>query len=424
MPPAAAPPNSPLPSWLLALLLACGLALPAIGGDGQTDVFHPGGDATVTLALPGRTYVLVNSPVMTDSEADAFEVTAIDVVLDLNGNTVTGTGNPGAGRGVDASGANVRIQGGTIAGFSNHGIVLDSGGIIQDVTVRNNLRHGISADGEVVVSDVTSRRNTEIGIAISSGVIRDSISEGDGAGVSAETAVVERVSVRRPEEVGIELERGSVSDSAVFDPGITGIRNRGGAVTRSTVLGSLADPDDVAGGDVEKGGGSQVGIVAATVEGCTVSNIAGLAISARVARDNQVRITALGRGIAMWDEEGGTVAGNTVTASETSAAVAGIEADETFGGRIENNHVTGIGDGAGILLRSDASGMTVGGNTTIENLRGIEVRGTGNVLIRNVSRGNTDATPSVDADYEIAVGNDVAPITAAAAASHPFGNIE
>lgn len=71
---------------------------------------------------------------------------------------------------------------------------------------------------------------------------------------------------------------------------------------------------------------------------------------------------------------------------------------------------------AGILLDPTAQNNRVEGCSFAGNATGLDVDGTGNVVIKNCARGNTT-------NYSVVAGNDVGPIGTANSLSSPWGNI-
>lgn len=71
-------------------------------------------------------------------------------------------------------------------------------------------------------------------------------------------------------------------------------------------------------------------------------------------------------------------------------------------------------DGAGVHVTQNSN--RIEGNHVTDADRGIDIDGTGNLIIHNTASGNTD-------HYDIGAGNDVGPIQAAATSTSPWANI-
>ena len=167
--------------FALSLALGCGVAVavPAIAVDGVIEVNQAralaggvtAGDAPgfpVTIAQPGSyrlTGTLDVSGQPAPENVSAITITASFVTLDLNGFSIVGatvcTGSPvdscapsGTGNGIDSAAANfVRISGGAVHGFGNHGVVAGNA-IVERVDTFGNAGNGfwIQAGGRVARS--------------------------------------------------------------------------------------------------------------------------------------------------------------------------------------------------------------------------------------------------------------------------------
>ncbi len=404
-------------------------AAPLFGGDGHTDILHPGGSTTVTLDVPGMTYVLVNSPTMTDSSAHAFEIAANSVTLDLNGNRVTGTGTGTADGVRSTSGSGTRVVNGRFDAFDDC-INLDNTSVVENVTA-SNCDYGITLESGTV-REVQTLGNDEAGIAVEDGTIEDCYSDGDEIAIEAESAKVRGCVVVGAESRGIVLGTGQVLDSQILSvesAGGIGIvigeeARRGGEPTGRGLVSRCLVRNVGEAGRGGGGAGAGIRVVNGTVENSVVMNTHGISIAADVARDNQVGLPVDGaENVGIAARSGGLVAGNTILG--TASAGAGIFVSDESDLRIEDNQISGLTSGAGIMLEDGSQRVVIAGNTVIGNFHGIEILdgSTDNVVIRNVSLASLDPGPTFDADYEIQTGNDVAPITTAAGMTHPQGNV-
>ena len=142
----------------------------------------------VSISQPGS-YVLT-ADLLDSGSANAIEIFASPVDIDLNGHTIDGgnscTGSPvttctalGSGRGfnVTTSGrAVVRIHNGTVRGFGGGGIVIfsaDDGTVLEHLTLTENaygaLIVGYSTTSTTRVRDSQAVRNQNDGITIANG---------------------------------------------------------------------------------------------------------------------------------------------------------------------------------------------------------------------------------------------------------------
>jgi hypothetical protein len=113
----------------------------------------------------------------TPAEVTVIEVTADDVVIDLNGFAILGAtvciDNPlscspvGPGRGIDASSAaNVSVVNGAVVGMGDDGVALGREGFVEGVRVRGNGGDGIQIGGGGRVSESISVRNGTAGVFV------------------------------------------------------------------------------------------------------------------------------------------------------------------------------------------------------------------------------------------------------------------
>src|SRR5207249_1776232 len=112
--------------------------LAAHARDGQIDI-RPTGAATFTINASGS-YVLVGNVTMS-AAVTCIQITAGDVILDLNGHTITGFGSGAGTAGIDAVASNEStIFNGTVRGFT--------GGLIPGVLMGSNAYiHGVRVTG-------------------------------------------------------------------------------------------------------------------------------------------------------------------------------------------------------------------------------------------------------------------------------------
>lgn len=194
-----------------------------------------------TLASHGA-YVLTRD-VTTATSGACLDIEAPNVVLDLGGHTVTGTGRQGVGVFIAPAAANARVVDGTLTGFFI-GVADDgSGAVLQRLTAGGNL------DG-IVVGDVAVSPSVCDGCAaspVSGVVLSDDRAAGNGnTGIvlrdAATTTVASSVASGNGLD-GILLDPRSSRDRLVgntaADNGGAGIALGGGA-TRNQVVGNRA----------------------------------------------------------------------------------------------------------------------------------------------------------------------------------------
>lgn len=114
----------------------------------------------VTIDNPGS-YRLTSNLTPGDASVNAIEITAENVMLDLNGFAIIG---PGA-TGVSAVGqSNVNVVNGSVIGMELDGLNLDIAAFVDRVNALDNGRHGIATQGGSIITNTTANRNGRIGI--------------------------------------------------------------------------------------------------------------------------------------------------------------------------------------------------------------------------------------------------------------------
>ena len=293
---------------------------------------------------------------------DAISVMTGDVTLDLMGFTMTGDGSTGIAIGGTAG--NVTVLNGAIRSFA------------QAILLGANARiDRISAFGRGDTAD--SMQGIEVGQLSSLSEVIVERFNNDGI-VAGSSSLLRNVQARFNEGVGIvagdrslveECVSGSNQDANQLVVGI------GSTVVGCTIVGS-----DFGDGIIGGAGTSVLNsTVSAACVGIKLADGEGLIRGNNVSRSDCIGIHAGPRSL---------VDGNSVTGSPFDDGIR-ITGE---GSRIENNNVAGNGGD------------------------GIEVVDAGNVVIKNSARGN-------GTNYNIAPGNDVGPIGAAATATSPWANI-
>lgn len=368
-------------------------------------------NAVFAIDTPGSYYL--TGDVAGESGKSAISIRTSGVTLDLNGFALRGV--PGAFHAVSIvqnSPTDVTIRNGVLADWPSNG-VNGSGAVrvtVEDLHVESVGTTGINvgAQGRVARCSIAG--------AVSNGILvgEHSLDEhcvvrqcgGDGiAGVTG--AVVRGCAVDEAGDDGIVLGLSGVAESCTLTGGGgDGISTGAG----STVRGCTAQGNGSAGFRI----GSS-----STVVDC-------VALQNRIGFDSEAQVTfAACTAQQNSPEEGFDLgAGNTATgctaASNTSdgffagtgSTVQGCTARSNTGdgihttsdGLILNNVCASNGfngDGAGIL--ASASGNRIDGNHVANNDRGIDINGTGNIILRNTARTNTT-------DFDIFAGNDTGDI--------------
>ena len=132
----------------------------------------------------GGSYRLTGNLTVSSSNADAIEVNASNVTIDLNGFAIAGPGGSTSGNGISAATVtDVTVENGTITGFggsaairagsnsivrnvhassNGNGIVAGSGSVISDNVVHDNSGSGINCSGSgCAISGNAAFNNTQ-----------------------------------------------------------------------------------------------------------------------------------------------------------------------------------------------------------------------------------------------------------------------
>jgi|GEM_PF-3112618 len=165
---------------LAALFLFLFLTSLVFAGDGQIDI-RPTGAATFTISTPGS-YILTDNVTMT-ADVHCIQISVDDVTLDLNGHTITGNGSAYTGiygSGADRVhifngtvrnfgkygihlGDDCRVRDIFVRMNSQTGILVGDGCHILRVTAISNAYHGINTGQECLVEDCVARLNASAG---------------------------------------------------------------------------------------------------------------------------------------------------------------------------------------------------------------------------------------------------------------------
>ena len=298
--------------------------------------FHP-----FTINQPGSYYLTTN--LTANPLGGGITIAADNVTLDLNGFTLAGVGT---GKGIDLPQArkNVTVRNGTIRGWG-------------DGILAANLRNGRFE--KLLVSD-----NTANGIGVTNGgaIVKDCTFLGNGQrGLFGRVLTVIGCTARENGTDGIYGVRSTISACAVSDNGGDGIEAESG----SSVTDCVSRDNGGNGIHVYSGGNSVTGCSASLNTGSGILSGGPATISRCIASDNGAHGIVAGAGSLVFN--------NDCAANGTGAA-----------------------PGAGI--RVTGSGSRIESNNTANNDIGIQVAEAGNIIIKNSSRGGTDA-------FDIAAGN-------------------
>ncbi|MFX15108.1 filamentous hemagglutinin N-terminal domain-containing protein, partial [Salmonella enterica] len=293
--------------------------------------------------------------------------------IDLNGNTLIGTSESGAG--INIRGNNVSITNGTLNGTSSGakaGVWLSGG---SNYTVSNATIIGQSVDGNAVGVDgnLTMKDSTLSGNTVN----------GSGVSVSGNVSTTNTTVTGNATGSGSGVNLGG--NANVTDSNVTGNTVNGSGVsvsgnvstTNTTVTGNATG----SGSGVNLGGNASV--TDSTVTGNTV-NGSGVSVSGNVSTTNTTvtgNATGSGSGVNLGGNASvtdSTVTGNTVNGSGVSVS-----------GNVSTTNTTVTGNATG-----SGSGVNLGGNASVtdSNVTGNTVNGSGVSVSGNVSTTNTTVT--------------------------------
>lgn len=255
-----------LPILVLILLT---LAFPAFAGDGvleinqtcavQTGCF-PGDTAgfPVTISASGS-YRLTSNLNYPSATADAINLAASDVALDLNGNTIKGTNTctvgPSGwvtscsessffGGAIVPAGVRHRVTNGRVVGARGIGIRLGDASEVRNVQVSDCSDDGIRVGWRSSISSVSAIGNGGSGIVGQQGsvLVRDSIAINNGfEGIFLSVGSISSGNMANANELfGITVGAGSTaSGNTANGNGQSGIRSDlGSTISGNTVLGN------------------------------------------------------------------------------------------------------------------------------------------------------------------------------------------
>jgi parallel beta-helix repeat protein len=296
---------------------------------------------------------------------NGITITTNDVTIDLKGHSLIGVPSSLDGISVSGNRTNIVVRNGTVRGWASDGIQASTSynSSFSELRVSNNGANGLQGGNGAVIKCVTARANRGIGITTSTGcTITDSASsENILDGIVANTgSTVSGSSAYNNGRIGISALTGSTVVNCTAYSNTNGISASSG----STVTSCTANAN---------GTNGIIAAFGATITGCTV-------------RDNRT-------GINVGDDS--RIMNNICDQGGTPGTTVGILVSGSDN-RIDGNHVT-------------------------DNGTGIDVNGTGNLIVRNTAAGNT-------VHYSILAGNNSAAIVVspglAFASAAPWANFQ
>ncbi len=364
---------------ILILALSVAPAVPSPAGDGAWEI----AEIPYTITTSGH-YVVTRDLALvgTHLSQSGISVLADDVVIDLNGWTLSGGGSTsGSGIYQPSTNRNLTVQNGQLIRWANiaimhsysggllctgegnqirnlqvrrshNGIVTGPGSIVEGCSTESGRRAGIRTLGQSVIRHCTARSNSYHGI------------------IAGPDSVVEHCSALRNEGAGIQ------------------------AGPRARVLSCLASQNGGLGVHTEPG---------STVEHCQAianqSNGYHLGVGSLLLHSGAS--TNAREGVVLEEDSlaercrvhenarNGFVASNTTRIVQCAAfrnGSSGIRI-EGWGCHVADN-VCYTNGHSGILATSDSSGNRIADNTLVDNVYGIYENGSSNVLTRNFAVGN------------------------------------
>jgi parallel beta-helix repeat protein len=346
------------------------------------DATHTPGDSDneFIIAQTGSYYLTGTVKV---TKNNGIHVTAAGVTVDLNGFQITRTSGSGSGVLVDVGANNCTIRNGSITGFTGvfvGGIfALSRSGAISQV-IASNCATGLRAADNWRIAGCSAHDNTGDGIFTGAGCTVSSCtasSNGRFGIVGGAGSTVVGCSASNNADIGILISAGStmVDCSASGNQGSAGLSaGTGCTLTHCTATGNTSALSSSAGIAAQPG----CTITACTAEQNTNTNATptgdtGAGISAGSSSKVQNCSVYLNKG-------------DGIRASGFCSIVANVCAVNGFGG-----------DGAGVHIVPSGANR-IEGNNVIANDRGIDVGGSGNLIIKNSASGNMP-------NYSIAGGN-------------------
>lgn len=288
-----------------------------------------------------------------------------------------------------ASGGFIVRRGVDLTAEGNGGDGFSGGELFVRCIAQNNASNGFSNADAAVYRDCVARANDDDGFS-AGGVFENCRADGNTEGFYIPRSATLRACISSQNTLlGFRTDG---SDPVSFRDCIAAANGNDGFLINGdaprTLIACIADDNGDEGFFLNADG--------ALVRDSSASRNAshGFELSAQITLNDSSAIANLGHGV--YVDVGGDrsrVAGNTL-----------------------RDHVSGTIGGAGIQL-DDAILVHVEGNTLIGNNVGLQIFGSGNLVVRNTFAANTNAPIAAQS------GNDIAPLQSAATAASPFANL-
>lgn len=368
-----------------------------------------------------------------------------NVVIDLGGFTLQGTGAATDGPGITSNVQNVSVRNGTIANWGSRGVDLKKYSKVDQVLVRDCLTEGIFVGGRSLVTNCQLDQNVGAGLWVgNNSVVTDCHIAGQGNSLGVhlhDGCTAERVHVNGCGRAIEANHQVTVTDTVVFYFTERGITAQDGAKIRNCVARSSNSAEygirvnehaEVVGCTVE--GDSDTGISTthySSVRNSTVtgSEVAGIGVG-RFSQVDGCRVSGCN---TVNDQEGGGIVTSGGSVVSDSIATDCQEAGVRLRGsdcRVEDC-TSSDNWGTGIVLHGGS--RATDNFVTLNSIYGIHVVGSRSLVQQNLVDENGDgivvdghstlitgnrALDNVREDYVIPWGNSVGPI------NHSIGQIQ
>lgn len=374
-----------LPAPILLTIFALAPVLRA--ADGQIDLrIDP---ATGVAISASGSYVLVESVTMTAGvSAISLGGGASNVTIDLNGQTITGTGSGAGAHAINGGATTLHIYNGAISSFGGIGISLTTGDDLHahDLRIFDCDGGGISCASRAKIERVNIVSCTGDGIVTASrAAIRDCIIENiTGNGISVQTeSLVSGCTVRSASVNGISvLAASKVTDSLVAYCGNMGVSLAGQSSAERVTVEGCQNGIVTGANCIVKGSAAsfcqEYGIKAdqnCLIEDCNASgnntsgNFAGIYILSNSMVSNCIASNNVGSGnsrstgIEAFLGGGCTIRGNVCNANVGSGTGRGTGIEVGLGSQVIGN--TCVGNNGGSSAGADGIGINAAGSLNL-----------------------------------------------------------
>lgn len=326
-------------------------------------------NSQIVISSPGSYYLSANLVV---TKPDGIRIAASGVTLDLRGFTISHATSGSAGIRLGTGIMRCTVQNGTVTGFSA-GVSLNSSPFPRGTIFRRLHASGcgtgfLTAD-DAMFQDCTASGNTGTGFSsINGAILRNCVAANNGgAGIQVGAAgVLEGCSaMNNAGTYAIQAGTGSTLSNCVStgNTGNYGIIVGFGSVLRNCVARGNTSSDTQSGGFFVN--------AESILSGCVATNNTNNAGSAPRA----------GAGITTVSD---VLITNCVVQGNSGD---GIQVGD--GSFVRENNCDGNGNaGAGANIRATGDGNRIEGNHLTNGRRGVELEGTGSIVLRNSARAN------------------------------------